>query len=264
MFAGSTGDARRDEVHEELPALVPLLKASPREYRHFGPYWWAVKRLLRDLPGSRAAWFRGPSRDTTVTVGDMDPQDLAWVALVYYRRERVEDHPAEFHIIEHPAGRVEAYRLVDGDAAGQLSLFPDDLPQPAASGTPGTPVYTGGAWMVRGEELAQRGAFVEAAAAFRRAASRSRHPRDSATAWIRLGQLFQEHHHSHKALFCYYNAWEREKEGWIHGLVAAVYLELGLPEEALRCYHMALEDMPGNPEYRAGVEQCRALMERAL
>ncbi len=64
-----------------------------------------------------------------------------------------------------------------------------------------------------------------------------------------------------KALFCYQNAFQRDQEGWIQGLMADAWLEDNEPQEALQCYQAALRSMPGNPEYQAGLERTRRILE---
>jgi tetratricopeptide (TPR) repeat protein len=184
--------------------------------------------------------------------------------LRYYEAEVVEDLPAEFHIVETSNHHVFAYQLYDADASRQMDLFAaEEEPSPEVQQLLRDPAhFSGTAWLRRADELDSQGEPWRAAAALRRAIGRAVDATDRSRAWLRLGQLFQEHNHVHKAIFCYRNAFERDREGWVQGLMADAWQQAGEPHEALRCYRRALEAMPGNPEYQAGMTRAeRAIRE---
>ena len=308
LLGGVDQDRIDADLDQYLTDLAPRLIAERSEHRHFGPYWWWVKPLLRRLPGARRGWVRGSYQDRSFlsqlvgagagagagadaddrrstaqleSTRKLDPTSkidptpkidptadtktnrcIAWLGLRYYEAEVVEGLPAEFHIVETGDHHVFAYQLYDADASRQMDLF-------AAEEEPSLEVqqllrdpahFSGTAWLRRADELDSHGKPWHAAAALRRAIGRAVDATDRSRAWLRLGQLFQEHNHVHKAIFCYRNAFERDQEGWVQGLMADAWQQAGEPHEALRCYRRALEAMPGNPEYQAGMTRA----ERAI
>lgn len=278
LLTGVPATARDRELEETLTHLAPRLAAKRNEYRHFGPYWWWVKPLVKRLPGTRKSWLRGSYQDTsfldavdaTVPLPEESPAAgkdevnrwLAWLGLRYYEAEIVDETPASLHIVERADKTVIAYRIYDADASEQMDLFgennesKEELAQFLAD-----PVrFSGSAWLKRADRYIEDGDLLRGSAALRRAVDRAIDEKDRSTAWIRLGQVFQEHHHTRKAIFCFHNAWERDREGWIQGLIAEAYLEDHQPHQALGCYEAALQAMPGNPEYRAGLERCQRLI----
>lgn len=270
--------AERDrELKETLTGLIPRLAANRTEYRHFGPYWWWIKPLMRSFSASRRSWIRGGYRDRRFieSVSIDLPADqawelnrwAAWLGLRYREAEILDETPASMHIVEHADGSVSAYRLYDADASEQGDLFSADF---AADGSDDEIIpeialdptrFSGSMWLRRADAYATEGDLLRAAAALRRAVDRAVDETDRSTAWIRMGELFREHRHTRKAIFCLYNAWERDREGWIQALIAQAYLENDQPGEALPCYEAALTTMPENPEYLAGRERCRTLLE---
>ncbi len=271
---GVTAEERDAQLAQHLADIAPRVVAERRDYRHFGPYWWWVKRLLAATPGTRRAWVRGGYRDRelldALTGSDALPEPnedarwTAWIALHYYDAELIDEIPTDFHIVELPGAGVSAYRVYDADASRQMDLFGEESPATAEvqqlMRDPTT--FSATHWMRRADELDAEGETWRAAAALRRAIDRAIDDTDRSRAWLRLGQLFQEHDHVHKAIFCYRNAFEREQEGWVQGLMGDAWHQAGEPHEALRCYRRALETMPGNPEYQAGVERAeRAIRE---
>ncbi|WP_318491873.1 peptide-binding protein [Photobacterium leiognathi] len=47
LLAEATAETEQTEyVESYLTKLVDLLKSNPRTYRAYGPYWWAIKRML--------------------------------------------------------------------------------------------------------------------------------------------------------------------------------------------------------------------------
>ncbi|SIQ25983.1 Putative negative regulator of RcsB-dependent stress response [Alkalispirochaeta americana] len=275
LLTGVSATARDRELEETLTNLSPRLAAKRNEYRHFGPYWWWVKPLVKRFPGARKSWLRGCYQDTSFldSVDAVSPllpsleekeagRWLAWLGLRYYEAEIVDETPASLHIVERANKTVIAYRIYDADASEQMDLFgentdsKEELEQFLAD-----PVrFSGSAWLKRADAYIEEGDLLRSSAALRRAVDRAIDEKDRSTAWIRLGQVFQEHHHTRKAIFCFHNAWERDREGWIQGLIAEAYMEDNQTHQALSCYEAALQAMPGNPEYQAGVERCRRLI----
>lgn len=292
LLDGVSSERIDQDLNQYLTDLAPRLIAERREHRHFGPYWWWIKPLVTRLPGARRGWIRGGYQDRAFlaqlsgqasgqldgpktgghaheTAKVPDPaadveenRRIAWLGLRYYEAELVDDLPAEFHIVESANHQVFAYQLYDADASRQMDLFAtDDEPSPEVQQLLQDPArFSGTAWLRRADELDAGGEPWRAAAALRRAIGRSVDATDRSRAWLRLGQLFQEQNHVHKAIFCYRNAFERDQEGWVQGLMADAWQQAGEPHEALRCYRRALEAMPGNPEYQAGM----ARAERAI
>ncbi|MEX0742108.1 MAG: hypothetical protein WD079_04865 [Phycisphaeraceae bacterium] len=288
LLDGVSAERINEDLDQYLTDLAPRLIAERREHRHFGPYWWWIKPLLKRVPGARRGWVRGGYQDrsflaqlsgrreaagTTVTphttgqapdpaANTEENRQIAWLGLHYYEAEVVDDLPAEFHIVETADHHVFAYQLYDADASRQMDLFAaEEEPSPEVQQLLRDPArFSGTAWLRRADELDAQGEPWRAAAALRRAIGRSIDATDRSRAWLRLGQLLQENHHVHKAIFCYRNAFERDQEGWVQGLMADAWQQAGEPHEALRCYRRALEAMPANPEYQAGM----ARAERAI
>jgi predicted negative regulator of RcsB-dependent stress response len=288
-----TPEERDRQLDDSIHDLAPRIAVKKNEYRHFGPYWWWVKPLIRRSPGARRSWFRGgytdrafmeeldphvldhpgfstsvtgPSSLTTGTTAAPPAQRdrwLAWLGLQYYNAETVDDTPAGFHVVQTAHKRVIAYSVYDADASEQLHLFGDaGEADGALSDFLSDPArYTGSTWFHRAEEHAAAGRTHHAAAALRRAIQRAVDGSDRTRAWLRLGQIYQENDHVRKALFCYQNAFQRDQEGWIQGLMADAWLQDNEPQEALQCYQAALHSMPGNPEYQAGLERTRRILE---
>ena len=270
---------RRDtEIEEALGALAPRLAVERREHRHFGPFWWWIKPLLRALPGSRRSWVRGGYRDRALVSGVEGNDDsplatipgseeertrwIAWLGLRYYESEIVDDAPAGFHIVETTPRRVASYQLHDADASHQIDLFEqtvedsvevrDLLRDPTR--------FSASVWLRRADEYLAAGDSWRAASALRRAISHAVDDGDRSRGWLQLGTLFQQMNHVHKAIFCYRNAFEREQEAWVQGLMGEAWMEAGEPHEALPCYRAALEAMPSNPEYRSGLERAEQML----
>jgi len=287
LLDGVNSERIDDDLNQYLTDLAPRLIAERREHRHFGPYWWWIKPLLKHAPGARRGWIRGGyqdhtflaqlsgPRDTTgtphTTAHEPDPtaataenRRIAWLGLHYYEAELVDELPTEFHIVETVDHHVFAYHLYDADASRQMDLFTaDEEPSAEVQQLLRDPArFSGSAWLQRAEELDARGEPWRAAAALRRAIGRSIDTTDRSRAWLRLGQLFQHQNHVHKAIFCYRNAFERDQEGWVQGLMADAWEQAGEPHEALRCYRRALEAMPGNPEYQAGMTRAEHAIRR--
>lgn len=208
-------------------------------------------------PGSGRPEATGPAAAAD-PASATDPAEaarwIAWLGIHYQRAELVDDLPAGFHLVEDASGDVFSYELYDADASRQLDLF-SSAREPSADVAHllADPVaFSATGWLRRAEDLLAGGRVWEAAAALRRAVDRAAEDEDRSRAWLRLGQVFQEQGHVHKAIFCYRNAFAREHEGWVQGLMGDAWMDAGRPEEALPCYRRALEAMPGNPEYQAG------------
>ena len=298
MLAGISAEERDRRLATGLTELAPRVAADRRSYRHFGPYWWWVKPLLARQPGARRSWLRGGYRDRTFlqrfahlpAVGpateagvsgvprgpglparpdqpdQSDPAEqtrwIAFLGLLYQEAERVDELPAGFHLVEDPQGGVTSYQAYDADASRQLELF-------SAAQEPSTELrhllrdprsFSASGWLRRAEGMVDRGRVWEAAAALRRAIDRAAEDEDRSRGWLLLGRLFQDRGHVHKAIFCYRNAFAREQEGWVQGLMAEAWMEAERPDEALPCYRRALQAMPGNPEYQAGRDRAQRLL----
>jgi predicted negative regulator of RcsB-dependent stress response len=266
-------EQRDTEIEETIHDLAPLIAVKRNEYRHFGPYWWWVKPVLGRSPGARRSWIRGGYTDRQyldtvdrhmLSHPAMDDPErwTVWLGLHYYRTETVDDTPAGFHIVQTGHRSATSYTVYDADASEQLDLFPgDESSHSGLAAFLADPTrYTGSAWLPRAEEYIAAGQPFHGAAALRRAIHRAVDGGDRARAWIRLGQLFQELDHVHKALFCYHNAYQKDEEAWIQGLMADAWMQADEPQEALQCFHAALQAMPGNPEYHAGCERAQRMV----
>lgn len=280
LLDGVSEHGRDADLEDALNDLAPRLEAGRRDHRHFGPYWWWFKPLLRSAPGARRSWVRGGFRDRSILEACLDPASLlppdhggtereqqrwlAWIGLQYFRSEIVDDRPAGFHIVELADRSVVSYQVYDGDASRQMDLFdtPSTISPEVEQLFRDPSSFSGSAWLRRADQLEQTGRPWAAAAALRRAISNAVDADDRSRAWLRLGQLFQEQHHVRKAIFCYRNAFERDQEAWIQGLMGEAWQQAGEPHEALRCYRAALESMPGNPEYQAGVVRAEQEIKR--
>jgi tetratricopeptide (TPR) repeat protein len=290
LLDGVSSERIDEDLNQYLSDLAPRLIAERQEHRHFGPYWWWIKPMLKNVPGTRRGWVRGGYQDRTflaqlagrrddpddavAPLGSIEQADpaavteqnrrIAWLGLRYYEAELVDDIPAEFHIVETAGHHVFAYQLYDADASRQMDLFAgEEEPSAEVQQLLRDPVrFSGTAWLRRADELDAQGEPWRAAAALRRSIGRSIDPTDRSRAWLRLGQLFQDQNHVHKAIFCYRNAFERDQEGWVQGLMADAWEQAGEPHEALRCYRRALEAMPGNPEYQAGMARAEHAIRR--
>lgn len=276
LLNGTTAEQRHLELSDALADLAPRLVADRREHLRFGPYWWWIKPLAAQVPGARRGWIRGGYRDRAIA--DAAPPELpaaaaaddrettiAWLGLRYYEAELVDGLASAFHVIELPAGEPQVYTLYDADASRQLDLFAEtDQPSAEVRHLMQDPArFSAAHWLIRADELEAEGRPWHAAAALRRAVERAVDDTDRSRAWLRLGQLFQTQGHIHKAIFCYRNAFDRDQEGWIQGLMGEAWMEAGDAHEALRCYRAALAAMPGNPEYQAGLNRAeRAVAER--
>jgi tetratricopeptide (TPR) repeat protein len=275
LLDGITPEERDAELADTLREIAPRIAAERRDHRHFGPYWWWVKPLLREVAGTRRSWIRGGYRDRSfpgAVAEGASPRDIedarwmAWLGLRYREAEIVDDLPAEFHLIETADGEVQAYDLYDADASLQMDLFTEATTEsPELRRLLNDPSrFSGSAWLRRADELEAAGETWRAAAALRRAISRAVDDDDRSRAWLSLGRLFQSGDHIRKAIFCYRNAFERDHEGWVQGLMGDAWLQAGEPHEALRCFRRALESMPGNPEYRSGADRAeRAIREES-
>ncbi len=278
LLDGVSSRRRDTEIEETLGALTPRLAVERREHRHFGPFWWWIKPLLKALPGSRRSWIRGGYRDRTilseVDYGEDSPFSalpgtdeerarwIAWLGLRYYEAEIIDDAPAGFHVVETTPRHVTSYQLHDADASHQMDLFQEtvedsieirDLMRDPTR-------FSASVWLRRADEYIVAGDSWKAASALRRAISHAVDDGDRSRGWLQLGTLFQQMRHVHKAIFCYRNAFEREQEAWVQGLMGEAWMEAGEPHEALPCYRAALEAMPHNPEYRSGQKRAEELL----
>lgn len=276
-----------EQLDSDLAELIPRLVANRREHRHFGPFWWWVKEIARKMPGSRRSWLRGSYRDHRAvdlwsrTIDGVTPpgqssendRRLAWYGLVYYRQETLDDEPAGFHLSDVPAeaalaDRSEAaaavYHLYDADASEQMDLFGGaNTDRDAATTVFRDPAaFSASLWLRRAEEEIAQGALLRASAALRRAISRAVDQTDRSRAWLRLGEILQGAGAIHPAILCYRNAFARDQEAWVHGLMGSAWLEAGDAAEAARCYRAARAAMPGNPEYEAGLARAEALLSQ--
>ena len=98
-------DASRD--------LGKILRKKPMDYRSFGPYWWAVKEMLKKNYKGKA-WFMGNSDDPVVKNRNWHGTLFRTViAGLHFHGEEIEYKSN--HSYEHK-GIQKPYTLVDHDA----------------------------------------------------------------------------------------------------------------------------------------------------
>lgn len=250
-------------VSDRLRELAPRLAADRVEYRHFGPYWWWIKPILRGMRQAKGQWFRGSWIDhATIGSSQLPYPDIRVAAegICYYDFETVGDQPATFHIVELEEPAI--YRGHDPDAGEQLDLFGTTTGSNRRLATllADPTQFAASNWWRVADQFSDERQWVRAAAALRRAIEMAHSSDDRLNAWVRLGQLFQDHEHFPKALLCYQHAYSKGRETWVLGLMAELQLQANRPAEAASLYGQALKAMPGNPEYQAGLRRALSLV----
>lgn len=270
-------DSLNRRAEGELKRIAPFVAASRTEYRRFGPAWWWIKSRLKGTAAARGTWIRGRSTDTELAetlsgMADLTPRadvplelKLIVAGLEFYQADLFTDsEPPTFTVMELPDGVVRVYELKDPDATEQLDLF--DAPQTPARRVAGyftEPAnFSATPWFHRAEKMESAGQIAAARTALRYGIERAATNDDRATGWLRLGQLYQRSGHPAAAVTCYQCAYDRDRATWIQGLMGQAFLDAGKAHEAVRCFERALEAMPGNPEYQAGLETARANLAR--
>lgn len=259
-------------IKARLKSIGAELAADRSAYKRYGSYWWGVKALLkRHAVGGKRAWFHGPSADEeTRRRSDHGDDALNLQAALNYAElcapdgQWLQRDEAALHICEWSDGGVELYRLADGDTGRQLDLFAqaerqaERLSQYLGSVADFLPRT----WRSKGDRALQNGNLDLAVACYRRMMLLAGDGLDRTEAWLLLGMTFDQKRHFNKAIFCYLNLYEREKQHWLLGNIAASYSQAGKFGAAVDYYEQALRHMPGNPEFEAGLRQNRLRLSR--
>lgn len=266
-----------EEIERRLQETAQNLSALPERYRSFGPYWWDVKEALRDRR-RRGAWFMGPGRDREFlaalgaepstqarSYGDRDHEwrerrPLLPEGFFYFDQESRDGNPIpDIHLVEGEKGAF-LYRLQDPDAGRQLDLFDEveNRERRREQFLRNTASYLPGPWLQAGDQAVGGGVQHLAVARYKRALTVAHNEESRLQSWLRIGTALDEAGHHAKAIVAFEQAYRRGKEGWILGLIAQAALAAGRYGEAANRFRSALESMPGNPEYQAGLEVARA------
>ncbi|HUX51327.1 MAG TPA: tetratricopeptide repeat protein [Spirochaetia bacterium] len=247
------------------------LLQHPDFFRQFGPYWWAVKRLLRryyrpeDGAGEHA-WFLGKYRDRAierrVALRSRDGRSglgETWIAALAYLSVQtayckfpIAGEADEF-IWEDETGEAHFSHLVDSDFPVQLELFGTSPTDPSAEKQSlldldgDVCVYVPGTWYNHGNRCLERGEHHEAVACFRKYAALSRTVQDRSQGWLCAGLAYDAAEHYAKAIACYRRCYAVEGAPWVLENIAASYERMGRLGSAKEYYERALTSMPGNP-----------------
>jgi tetratricopeptide (TPR) repeat protein len=250
-----------EEIDRRLRKTADRLAELPETYRSFGPYWWIVKGALRSRKGRRA-WFTGPADDPELR-DDSDGREsrgLLEEGFFYFDQDSRDGMPVpDLHLVEGRAGAF-VYQLQDPDAGRQLDLFEEVENQERLREQflRNTASYLPGPWLQAGDEAVTEGEHHRAVARYKRALTVAHDEESRLQSWLRIGTALDEAGHYEKAIVAFEQAYRRGKEGWILGLIGQAALAAGRYGEAANRFSAALETMPGNPEYQAGLEAARA------
>lgn len=258
-----------EEIEHRLRESAKALIALPESYRAFGPYWWVVKSALRRGRRKRA-WFTGAAMDRELLRalgldprGELPESDERRCLVEGFFYHDLESEggmpPSELHIPEGQDGAM-IYQLQDPDAGRQLDLFEEmeNRERRREQFLRHTASYLPGPWLQAGDEAVGKGETHRGVARYRRALTVAHDEESRLQSWLRIGTALNEAGHHTKAIVAFEQAYRRGKEGWILGLIGQAALEAGRYGEAAQQFRGALETMPGNPEYQAGLEAARA------
>lgn len=257
-----------EEIEDRLEDSGKSLEALPEGYHAFGPYWWVVKSTLR-RGRKRRAWFSGAALDRELleAVG-LDPsgelpedlrKQLLREAFFYHDLEAEGGMPLpELHLVDGVDGAL-IYQLQDPDAGRQLDLFEEveNQERRREQFLRHTASYLPGPWLQSGDEAVAAEESHRGVARYKRALLVAHDEESRLQGWLRIGTALNEAGHHTKAIVAFEQAYRRGKEGWILGLIGQAALEAGRYGEAAQQFRSALESMPGNPEYQAGLEAAR-------
>ena len=275
----------KEAFEDRLRGIAKELRARPERYRAFGPYWWLIKGSLRRRY-RRRDWFAGPAEDRQIMEeflpgpkgsGPERPEQessesrdarprpeenlrLLSLAVAYYDTEAADGEPlSELHILEGRRGAF-LYRIQDPDASRQLDLFDEVVneEQRREKFLKRAATFLPGPWLQAGDRSAAAGESHRAVACYKRALAVAHDTESRLQGWLRIGTTLQEAGHPEKAIVAFEQAYRRGQEGWILGLIGQASLAAGRYGEAVRQFSAALESMPGNPEYRAGLDAARS------
>lgn len=102
-------------LKKSAQALGKMLIKDPLQYKTFGVYWWAIKRMLQQYYPDKTAWFMGEYFDRFM-------YDRAWhgdlfrtvVAGCYHHGQQISI--TSEHSYEDENGVVRPYTLFDENA----------------------------------------------------------------------------------------------------------------------------------------------------
>ena len=256
-------------IKSSLKTCAAGLLAEPARYKLYGSYWWGLKQLLRqhDLGAHDRHHVGGEAcSDEPVRKLSDHGSDVLNLHAALVREKLWNDGPAWLErpeaglcICEWPDGQVELYRLSDTDTGHQLDLFEEASHQEKRLNHYLETVsdYLPRTWRSHGDRALADHNPDRAVVCYQRMAHLAVSRSDRSEAWLLLGMTFDQKAHWHKAIFCYRNLYEKENEHWILGNIAASFFNAGQINEAILHYEQALKQMPGNPEFEAGLEAAR-------
>lgn len=232
-------------------AVAEQIEADPLRYRSFGGYWAELRPLVK-------------SPQTIRNADPISTSRLLAAAEEYYRLQHLDVGPADdedssAHIWESEPGRPELFISFDTDQEapnfGQLDLFEQVDRQRVASESflrsPGD--FIARVWKDRGDDEFARGNWHQAARYYKRGALLPGDEVLKSACWLAMGLAFESAGHFWKAIFCFQTSYQRDSEAWLLGNIASCHRSLGRIHDALKYYRLALESMPGNPEFLAAI-----------
>lgn len=103
------------DLRRALESVLQILQVDPRQYRHFGPYWWAVKAMLKRHGYTREHFYGLGDATEPDAMSHIDPGSDELVlakAFDFYRYHAVFFHgdPVTYY-----PDTGEPYTLVDPD-----------------------------------------------------------------------------------------------------------------------------------------------------
>lgn len=253
------------DIDIRLEQITRELGERPELYNTFGHWWWLVKRELQKR-SRRWHWFTRGYCDRAIleavvpTHAPEARRQQMEKALAYQEAEAADGEPyPEIHILDIASG-ARVYRVQDPDAGRQLDLFEEveNRQRRREAFLERTDRYLPTPWLQRGDDQLAEGNSDRAVACYKRALAVAHEPESLLNGWLKIGTVYQERGEQRKAIVAYEQAYQRGKEAWILGMIGQALLEAGRPGEAAQRFRGALESMPGNPEYRAGLERAQA------
>jgi len=94
---------------ERLRGVIQLLQANPSNYRAFGPYWWSIKRILKEHY----------NQDVLYALGPQDEPETRAILAKLWPAEESRWEAALNHYVE---------KTVHGEAQDRYSALPDGSP----------------------------------------------------------------------------------------------------------------------------------------
>ncbi len=102
------------DVPKTLATILGMLQAEPLRYRHFGVYWWAVKRMLKQHAyGPEQLYFLGSYTDPEAELRLPSTTDAYLLALAIDEQKHRAQSEWDSPDCYFPDG--EPYQLFDAD-----------------------------------------------------------------------------------------------------------------------------------------------------